>query len=103
MVLFMFQTRVLNKKVLVLGHEGAQTEEQMPYLGCIYSHLPVLHFVGADQLCASHRARSSTQGSIGERISKFIERLVRETTKENRMLSDLDLPSLASVCNEKAI
>ena len=45
---YIFQTRVLSnkKKVLVLGHEGAQTEEQMPYLSCIWPHVLVVQFWG---------------------------------------------------------
>ena len=64
-----FQHECWEQKVLVLGHEGAQTEEQMPYLSCIWPHVLVVQF-WAGQLCETHRARSSTQGSIGGRISK---------------------------------
>ena len=30
----------------MLGHEDAQVEEQMPYLGCVWPDIPVVQFWG---------------------------------------------------------
>ncbi|MFM7984287.1 MAG: hypothetical protein ACKPKO_33685, partial [Candidatus Fonsibacter sp.] len=81
------------EKVLVFGHEGAQTEERMPYFSCIWPHVLVASFsqVNFARLTLPEAAR---RVPLVEGFQQRIERLVHETRSESRMLSDLDSASI---------
>ncbi len=67
---------------MVLGQEGAQTEEQMPYLGCIWPHVLVVHNLGQARFAGVTVPEAARRLPLVKGFQTFIEVHVHARTND---------------------